>query len=160
MFYIVGLKWYSDQLAYTDKSMESILGTYVKHFVFCLSHTILLHWKGGEHIPLVLYSYMVPHITFQGNRSISSEKDGFFYHILKRKTKCALFTCWIPENPETEYVVSCFSLFTYGRLALSRSPRDSLKYFEILVPRHIRKKNRTPTFHKWTRDLTPEVRYW
>ena len=26
----------------------------------------------------------------------------------------------------------------YSRLSLSRSPRDSLKYFEIHVPRHIR----------------------
>ena len=28
--------------------------------------------------------------------------------------------------------------FQYSRLSLSRSPRDSLKYFEISVPRHIR----------------------
>ena len=29
-------------------------------------------------------------------------------------------------------------IFNYSRLSLSRIPRDSLKYFEIFVPRHIR----------------------
>ena len=51
----------------------------------------------------------------------------------------------------------------YSRLSLSRSPRDSLEYFEISVPRHIRfaelRKtiNRTTTFNKWICNLTPEV---
>ena len=44
----------------------------------------------------------------------------------------------------------------YSRLSLSRIPRDSLKYFEISVPRHIRfadlqnlgKMNQTATFNK------------
>ena len=41
--------------------------------------------------------------------------------------------------------------------------KDSLKYFEISVSRHIRfaelrKINRTTTFHKWTCKLTPEDR--
>ena len=52
----------------------------------------------------------------------------------------------------------------YSRLPLSRIPRDSLKHFEISVPRHIsvvevRKKiNWTTTFNKWICNLTPEVR--
>ena len=52
----------------------------------------------------------------------------------------------------------------YSRLSLSRIPRDSLKHFDISVPRHIsvaevRKKiNRTTTFNKWICNLTPEVR--
>ena len=52
----------------------------------------------------------------------------------------------------------------YSRLSLSRSPRDSLKYVEISVPRHIRfaelrkKLNRTTTFHKWICNLIPEIR--
>ena len=29
-------------------------------------------------------------------------------------------------------------LFIYSQLSLPRIPRDSLKYFEIFVPRHIR----------------------
>ena len=52
----------------------------------------------------------------------------------------------------------------YSRLSLSRIPRDSLKYFEISVPRHIRVErvrktiNWTTTFNKWMRNLTPEVK--
>ena len=30
------------------------------------------------------------------------------------------------------------SFYNYSQLSLSQSPRDSLKYFEISVPRHIR----------------------
>ena len=54
--------------------------------------------------------------------------------------------------------------FQRSRLSLSRSPRDSLKCFEISVPRHQicrieeKKINRTATFHKLICDLTPEVR--
>ena len=29
------------------------------------------------------------------------------------------------------------SILIYNRLSLSRSPRNSLKYFEIIMPRHI-----------------------
>ena len=49
---------------------------------------------------------------------------------------------------------------TYSRLSLSRIPRDSLKHFEISVPRHtrvaeVRKTiNRTTTFNKWICNLT------
>ena len=52
----------------------------------------------------------------------------------------------------------------YSRLSLSRIPRDSLKHFEISVPRHIRVErvrktiNWTTTFNKWICNLTPEVR--
>ena len=52
----------------------------------------------------------------------------------------------------------------HSRLSSSRNPRDSLRYFEISVPRHIRftelrkKINWTTTIHKWT-YFTPEVRY-
>ena len=52
----------------------------------------------------------------------------------------------------------------YSRLSLSRSPRDSLNYFEISVARHIRYAalrktiNRTTTFNKWICNLTPEVK--
>ena len=55
------------------------------------------------------------------------------------------------------------SLTKYSRLSLSQSPRDSLKYFEISLPRDIRfadlRKtiNWTNTFHKWICKLTPEV---
>ena len=58
----------------------------------------------------------------------------------------------------------CTLAYKYHRLSLSRRPRDSLKYFEISVPRHIRfaelrkKINRTTTFQKWIGNLTPEVR--
>ena len=52
-----------------------------------------------------------------------------------------------------------------SRLSLSRIPRDSLKYFETSVPRHIRfaefrkKMNRTAIFNKCICNLTLEVRY-
>ena len=52
----------------------------------------------------------------------------------------------------------------YSRLSLSRSARDSMEYFEISVPRHIRfaelRKtiNRTTTFNKWICNLTPDVK--
>ena len=55
-------------------------------------------------------------------------------------------------------------LGTYSRLSLSRSPRDSLKYLEISVLRHIRfadfgkKVNGTTRFHKWICNLTFECR--
>ena len=57
-----------------------------------------------------------------------------------------LFAAYIWEN-------CFFPLCKYSRLLLSRSPRDSLKYFEISIPRHIRfaelrNKNRTTTFNK------------
>ena len=52
----------------------------------------------------------------------------------------------------------------YSRLSLSRIPRDSLKHFEISVPRDIRVAevrktvNQTTTFNKLMCNLTPEVR--
>ena len=52
----------------------------------------------------------------------------------------------------------------YSRLSLSRIPRDSLKHFEISLPRNIRfaevRKtiNRTTKFNKWICSMTPEVR--
>ena len=52
----------------------------------------------------------------------------------------------------------------YSRLSLSRIPRNSLKHFEISIPRHIRVEgvskiiNWTTTFNKWMCNLTPEVR--
>ena len=52
----------------------------------------------------------------------------------------------------------------YSRLSLSRIPRDSLKYFEISVPRHIRfeelrkKIIRTTEFNKFICNWTLEVR--
>ena len=52
----------------------------------------------------------------------------------------------------------------YSRLSLSRSPRDSLKYFEISVSRHIRfaelrkKINQKTIFHIRQCNLTPENR--
>ena len=58
-------------------------------------------------------------------------------------------------------------VYKYSRPSLSRIPRDSLKHFEISVPRNIRvaevKKtiNRTITFNKWVCKLTPELQtYW
>ena len=55
-------------------------------------------------------------------------------------------------------------LHGHSRLSLSRIPRDSLKHFEISVPRHIRVErvrktiNWTTTFNKSICNLTPEVR--
>ena len=52
----------------------------------------------------------------------------------------------------------------YSRLSLSRTPRDSFKYFEISVPRHIRfaelrkKLIRLTTFNKYMCNWTLEVR--
>ena len=52
----------------------------------------------------------------------------------------------------------------YSQLSLSRIPRDTLKHFEIAVPRHIRfselrkKLIRTTTFNKLICDWTLEVR--
>ena len=53
----------------------------------------------------------------------------------------------------------------YSQLSLSRSPRDSVKYFEISIPRHIRfvevrKKIGTTIFTNEYNvyNLTPEVR--
>ena len=52
----------------------------------------------------------------------------------------------------------------YGRPSLSRIPRDSLKYFEISVLRHIRftelrkKLIRLTTFNKYMCNWTLEVR--
>ena len=50
--------------------------------------------------------------------------------------------------------------YKYSRLSLSRTPRDSLKYIEISVLRHIRfpemrKKNLTTKCHKFICNLTP-----
>ena len=56
-----------------------------------------------------------------------------------------------------------FRTWLYSRLSLSRIPRESLKYFEISVHRHIRfavkeKMSRTATFNKCKCNLTPEDR--
>ena len=54
----------------------------------------------------------------------------------------------------------------YSRLSLSRIPRDSLKYFEVSVPRHIRVErvrktiNWTTTFNKWIWNLTPKLKMY
>ena len=54
----------------------------------------------------------------------------------------------------------CVVLLRYRRHSLSRSSRDSQKYFEISAPRHIRfaelrkKINRATKFHKWIRNIT------
>ena len=60
---------------------------------------------------------------------------------------------------------SCIMIYSW--LSLSRSPRNSLKYFEISDPRHIRftelrkNINLTNTFHKWLCNLTPTLEiYW
>ena len=45
------------------------------------------------------------------------------------------FLCFVPKS--LCHVLS-WSHFKYSRLSLSRIPRDSLKHFEISVPRHIR----------------------
>ena len=56
----------------------------------------------------------------------------------------------------------------YSRLSLSRTPRDSMKHFEISVVRHIRftelrKKQliEQPPLTEWIRNLTPKLEiYW
>ena len=73
------------------------------------------------------------------------------------KNKICLTIIWITVKTFLPYLY-------YSRLSLSRIPRDSLKYFEIAVPRHVRfaefrkKTNRTATFNKCICNLTPEVR--
>ena len=42
------------------------------------------------------------------------------------------------QKNENRRIGSIKSSLKYSRLSLSRIPRDSLKYFEISVPRHIR----------------------
>ena len=41
-------------------------------------------------------------------------------------------------NGDMSILCICFKRPIYSRLSLSRIPKDSLKYFEIAVPRHIR----------------------
>ena len=66
-----------------------------------------------------------------------------------------------------DLLASCTNAYNkqkYSWLSLSRIPRDSLKYFEISVPRHIRfaelrkKIIRTTTFNKYMCNWTLEVR--
>ena len=83
-------------------------------------------------------------------------------------TSVATFEPWPSSSKRklTRESRRCFlpSYYTYSRLSLSRIPRDSLKHFEISVPRHIRVAevrktiNRTTTFNKWVCNLTPKVR--
>ena len=68
--------------------------------------------------------------------------------------------------PYYSFVNISFSvLSTYSRLSLSRIPRDSLKYFEISVVRHIRfaelrkKLIRLTTFNKYMCNWTLKFRY-
>ena len=70
------------------------------------------------------------------------------------------FQCFVPKSL---CHVLTWSHFKYSRLSLSRIPRDSLKHFEISVPRHIRvervrKTINWTTFNKWICNLTPEVK--
>ena len=63
-----------------------------------------------------------------------------------------------------EHYYSYEQQYKYSRLSLSRFPRDSIKYFEISIPRHIRfaelrkKIIRTTTFNKYICNWTLEVR--
>ena len=50
-------------------------------------------------------------------------------------------------------------LSKYSRLSSSRIPRDSLKHFEISVPRHIRVERVRKTIN-WTTYLTNEYVIW
>ena len=65
------------------------------------------------------------------------------------------------------FVLLWLKNYIYNRLSLSRSPRDSLKYFDIhtsiyQISRTEEKINRTTTFHKRICNLIREVRdiYW
>ena len=66
------------------------------------------------------------------------------------------------KNDKTIFWI--LTLMEISWLLLSRNPRDSLEYFEISVPLHIRfaelKKtiNQTTTFNKWICISTPEVK--
>ena len=68
------------------------------------------------------------------------------------------------ESNKSELQQDTFNILRYSRLSLSRSPRDSLEYFEISVSQHIRfaelRKtiSRTTTFNKRICNLTPEVK--
>ena len=80
------------------------------------------------------------------------------------QANCLVVTFWT-SNKKSMALTPFAELFViYSRISLSRIPRDSLKHFEISVPRHIRVErvrktiNWTTTFNKWICNLTPEVR--
>ena len=72
--------------------------------------------------------------------------------------------CRMDCSTSTFWFKLYFICIIYSRLSLSQIPRDSLKYFETSVPRHIRVERVrkttiwTITFNKWMCNLTPEVR--
>ena len=76
----------------------------------------------------------------------------------------------LTKKVQSDLVFCCFSLHGMAQIYnnsqhfLFQSPRDSLKYFEISIPPHIRfaelrkKINQTTTFHKLICNLTPEIK--
>ena len=77
---------------------------------------------------------------------------------------CLLSSSEFPLKALSKFVAHCILNLYYSRLSLSRIPRDSLKYFEISVLRHIRfaelmkKLIRLTTFNKYLCNWTLEVR--
>ena len=101
------------------------------------------------------------------SRHWSSTVHWFTRHIHESRMNIMPDCCYRGVLGDNSRICFCFSYFyikTYSRFSLSRSPRKSLEYFEISVPRHIRfaelRKtiNRTFTFNKWICNLTPEVK--
>ena len=66
--------------------------------------------------------------------------------------------------PEKIWSIKEQHIFIYSRLSLSRTPRDSMKQFEISVLRHIRFADsgkqliEQPPLTEWICNLTPKLR--
>ena len=97
---------------------------------------------------------------FNNGNKIRAYTHGRIVH-REERTKMHVEQCTVePPRMIVSHLVTDTFLFLqyaaiYSRLSLSRIPRDSLKYFEISVPRHIRfaelrkKIIRTTTFDKY-----------
>ena len=85
-----------------------------------------------------------PAVVFVGGSKALPELQ-FVYSFYVGHCGCVVVSCHCLVRISSTFDASgsCASRslqgnFSYSRLSLSQSPRDSLKYFEISVPRHIR----------------------
>ena len=95
----------------------------------------------------------------EGNKTIRLHRFSILQaHMRERTFSHSRLKC--PHDKHQQFI----DVGLYSRLSLSRIPRDSLKYFEISVLRHIRfaelgeKLIRLTTFNKYTCNWTLEVR--
>ena len=127
--------------------------TIVRNFALLYLYYFLHHPEHSAEIPQSLLSHRRRHVassSFESDRTKAEFKN---MHIIYSHEARLRFVAFF--YPSGRLLLDFGIIYIYSRLSLSRIPRDSLKHFEISVPRHIRVErvrktiNWTTTFNKW-----------